>query len=81
MISFMDWIIDNVRPDEEAVYLKKPLVGIARKISVPGAVNACIEQGRLLIWANTGHLWEVDPHSGHRKRRAVPTACNASVGC
>lgn len=67
----MDWIIDRVNSDEEAVYLKKPLCGVVRKISVPGATNACIESGRLMIWATTGYVWEVDPHSGHRKRRAL----------
>lgn len=65
----MDWIIDRVNSAEEAVYLRKPLLGTTRKFSVPGAVNACLERGRLLIWASTGYLWEVDPQSGHRRRQ------------
>lgn len=64
----MDWIIDRISVKEEAVYLLKPS-GVTRKISVPGALNACLENGRLLIWANTGYLWEVNPDSGHRKRK------------
>lgn len=63
----MDWIIDRISVKEEAVYLLKPS-GVTRKISVPGALNARLENGRLLIWANTGYLWEVNPDSGHRKR-------------
>jgi len=69
----MDWIIDRVSAKEEAVYLRKPLVGVTRKISVPGAVNACLEKGRLMIWASTGYLWEVNPDSGHRKRHVCTT--------
>ena len=64
----MNWIIDRISVKEEAVYLLKPS-GVTRKISVPGALNARLENGRLLIWANTGYLWEVNPDSGHRKRQ------------
>ena len=67
----MDWIIERINSEEETVYLRKPLGGVARKISVPGAANACLERGRLMIWATTGYVWEVDPHSGHRKRRVA----------
>ena len=65
----MDWIIDRINASEEAVYLSKPGFSATRKISVPGAVKACVNKGQLLIWASTGYLWEVDPSSGHRKRR------------
>lgn len=68
--SYMNWIIDRISASEEAVYLSKPGLTITRKISVPGAVKACLASGKLLIWASTGYLWEVDPASGHRKRRA-----------
>ena len=64
----MDWIIDRISVKEEAVYLLKPS-GVTRKISVPGALNACLENGLLLIWANTGYRWQVNPDSGHRKRQ------------
>jgi hypothetical protein len=65
----MNWIIERVSTKEEAVYLRKPEAGVTRKISVPGVINACIEKGKLLIWANTGYLWEVNPDTGHRKRQ------------
>ncbi len=63
----MEWNIERISVKEEAVYLRKPS-GVTRKISVPGALNASLEHGRLLIWANTGYLWVVNPDSGHRKR-------------
>lgn len=66
----MEWIIDRISASDEAVYLSKPGLTVTRKISVPGAVKACLARGKLLIWASTGYLWEVDPASGHRKRRA-----------
>ena len=69
-ILLMDWIIERVDSKEEAVYLKKPLLGIARKICVPGAFDAFIEQGQLMIRASTGFVWEVEPTSGRRRRRA-----------
>lgn len=78
-IFIMDWIIDHVNSQEEAVYLKKPLGGVVRKISVPGAVTACLDHGLLMIRASTGYIWEVDPDSGHRKRRAVPNATGAEL--
>ena len=70
----MDWIIDRINASEEAVYLSKPGFPATRKISVPGAVKACLNKGQLLIWASTGYLWEVDPSSGHRKRRVYDAA-------
>lgn len=75
----MDWIIERVNTKEEAVYLRKPLFGVTRKISVPGAVKACLEKGHLLIWASTGHLWEVNPDSGHRKRQVCADFCTPEV--
>ena len=74
-IRFMDWIIERVDSREEAVYLKKPLLGIARKICVPGAYDAFIEEGRLVIRASTGFVWDVEPATGRRRRRA----CSDSV--
>lgn len=67
----MDWIIERVDSNEEAVYLKKPLLGTARKICVPGAFDAFLEEGRLIIRAQTGFVWEVEPASGRRRRRAL----------
>jgi hypothetical protein len=64
----MNWMIERISVNEEAVYLRKPS-GVTRKISVPGALKASLENGRLLIWANTGYLWEVNPDTGHRKRK------------
>ncbi|UOD49776.1 hypothetical protein [Orrella daihaiensis] len=69
-ITFMDWIIERIDSNEEAVYLKKPRLGIARKICVPGAFDAFIHQGQLVIRASTGFVWEVEPTSGRRRRRA-----------
>ena len=69
----MDWIIDRISASEEAVYLSKPGFSVTRKISVPGAVRACLSQGQLFIWASTGYIWEVNPASGHRKRRICDT--------
>lgn len=70
----MEWNIERISVKDEAVYLRKPS-GVTRKISVPGALNACLEHGRLLIWANTGYLWEVNPDSGHRKRQVCGQLC------
>lgn len=64
----MEWTIERISVKDEAVYLRQ-LSGVTRKISVPGALKACLENGRLLIWSNTGYLWEVNPDSGHRKRQ------------
>lgn len=65
----MDWIIERVSTKEEAVYLRKPMAGVSRKISVPGAINAWLEKDKLLIWSSTGHLWAVSPDTGHRRRQ------------
>ncbi len=65
----MDWIIDRLNPAEESVYLHKANTRITRKISVPGAVTAWLENGFLLIGAATGYLWTVNPDTGHRRRR------------
>ncbi len=70
----MEWIIERVDSNEEAVYLKKPLLGIARKFCVPGAFDACIDQGKVVIRASTGFIWEVEPMSGRRRRRACSSA-------
>ena len=72
----MDWIIERISSADEAVYLRKPSLGIARKICVPGAVEAYMEHGLLVIVASTGFVWEVEPSSGRRSRRAIePKAC------
>ena len=70
-ICYMEWIIDRISSAEESVYLRKPLIGTTRKISVPGAVNARLEGNRLMILASTGYVWEVNPDSGHRKRHSA----------
>jgi hypothetical protein len=69
-IGYMEWIIERISTAEESVYLRKPLVGTTRKISVPGALNARLEGDRLIILASTGFVWEVNPDTGHRKRHA-----------
>ena len=38
------------------------------QISVPGAIDALLQNGKLVIQASTGFLWEVDPDTGARKR-------------
>lgn len=76
----MDWIIERVDSNEEAVYLRKSVLGTRRKICVPGAVDAYLEQGVLVIMANTGFVWEVEPGSGRRRRRTrVPETCLQAV--
>jgi hypothetical protein len=69
----MEWIIERVDAREEAVYLRKPQLGTARKICVPGAFDAFLEEGRLMIRASTGFVWEVEPGSGRRRRRSSAT--------
>lgn len=64
----MEWIIERISAREESVYLVKPSTGTHRQISVPGAIDAAMRGDRLLITANTGFLWEVDPDTGSRKR-------------
>ena len=66
----MDWIIERIDVAEEAVYLKKPLSGIERRFCVPGAVNARWQADLLVIEASTGFVWEIEPYSGRRRRRA-----------
>ena len=68
--AIMNWIIDRLNPAEESVYLHKANTRITRKISVPGAVSAWLENGFLVIGAATGYLWTVNPDTGHRRRRA-----------
>ena len=64
----MKWIIQKIAPKEESVYLVKPECGALRQISVPGAEDAWIKGGKVIIKAKTGYFWEVDPDTGSRKR-------------
>ena len=68
IIGFMEWIIERVSSNEESVFLVKPATGTHRRISVPGAIDALLQNGKLVIQASTGFLWEVDPDTGSRKR-------------
>jgi hypothetical protein len=56
------------------VFLVKPATGTHRRISVPGAIDALLHNGKLMIQASTGFLWEVDPDTGSRKRLSSQTA-------
>jgi hypothetical protein len=66
----MDWIIERIDATEQAVYLRKPMSGTVRRFCVPGAVRAHWHAGVLVIEASTGFVWEVEPHTGRRRRRA-----------
>ena len=68
IIGLMEWIIERVSSNEESVFLVKPATGTHRQISVPGAIGALLKNGKLVIQASTGFLWEVDPDTGSRKR-------------
>ncbi len=70
----MEWVIERICTREESVFLVKPATGTHRQISVPGAVGALLQNGKLLIQASTGFLWEVDPDTGSRKRLSSQTA-------
>ena len=67
-MTSMEWIIERICARDESVFLVKPGSGTHRQISVPGAVDAFIQSGKLFIQSSTGWLWEVDPDSGSRKR-------------
>lgn len=56
-------------PRQRSVFLEQEGTGVTRQISVPGAKEAYIENGLLIIKASTGCVWEVDPGSGSRRRR------------
>ena len=64
----MEWVVERISARDESVYLVKPLTGARRQISVPGATDALLRDGRLFITTSTGFLWEVDPDTGSRKR-------------
>lgn len=64
----MEWQIQKICPREESVFLLKPTCGTVRQLSVPGAVDAFIKNGKLIIRAATGFFWEVDPDTGARRR-------------
>ena len=68
IIGLMEWVIERVSRHEESVVLVKPATGTHRRISVPGAIDALLQNGKLVIQASTGFLWEVDPDTGSRKR-------------
>ncbi len=74
IIDFMEWVIERVCTSEESVFLVKPATGTHRRISVPGAIDALLHNGKLMIQASTGFLWEVDPDTGSRKRLSSQTA-------
>lgn len=62
------WLIDRVSPQDETVFLTKAETGTQRQFSVPGALIATIENGKLLIQSSTGWMWEVEPETGARRR-------------
>jgi hypothetical protein len=62
------WLIDHVSPQDETVFLSKPATGVLRQFSVPGALVASIQNGKLLIQTSTGWTWEVVPETGARRR-------------
>ena len=64
----MEWQIQKISPREESIFLLKPSCGTIRQFSVPGAVDAFIKNGKVIIRAKTGYFWEVDPDTGTRKR-------------
>ena len=64
----MQWIIQRISPKEESIFLLKPECGSVRQISVPGAEDAWIKGGKVIIRAKTGYFWEVEPDTGSRKR-------------
>ena len=43
------WLIERVSQEDETVHLWKMEVGARRKFSVPGALTATIESGKLLV--------------------------------
>lgn len=62
------WEIQRISPREESVYLVNPSSGAIRHISVPGADDAWIKGGMVIIRCRTGYFWEVEPSSGARRR-------------
>lgn len=50
------------------MFLLKPTCGTVRQLSVLGAVDAFIKNGKVIILAATGFFWEVDPDTGDRRR-------------
>ena len=62
------WLIDRVSPQDETVFLTKAETGTQRQFSVPGALVATIENGKLLIQSSTGWMWEIEPETGARRR-------------
>ena len=62
------WLIERVSQEDETVHLWKMEVGTRRKFSVPGALTATIESGKLLVHSSTGWMCELDPKTGARRR-------------
>ena len=74
MMLAMNWIIEYIDTAEQAVYLKHADSGVARRFCVPGAQEAFWARGRadlLLVQASTGYVWEIEPHTGRRRRRLM----------
>ena len=69
----MSWLIKSISPSKESVFLEQEGTGITQQISVPGAIEAFFEHGKLMIKASTGCVWEADPDTGARKRIHVGT--------
>jgi len=68
------WLIEEICPEKETVHLVKSGTSIRRKFSVPGAVDAWLEDGFLIIASNTGYLWKITPQTGHRRRDMKPVS-------
>jgi hypothetical protein len=64
----MEWQIQKICQREESVFLVKPTCGTVRQVSVPGAADAFMKNGKVIIRSTTGYFWEVDPDSGSRRR-------------
>ena len=62
------WEVQRVCPREESVYLVNPSTGSIRHISVPGAEDAWINNGVVIIRCRTGYFWQVEPTTGARRR-------------
>ena len=64
----MEWQIQKICPREESVFLLKVACGTVRQVSVPGAEDAIVSNGKVIIRAATGYFWEVDPDTSARRR-------------
>lgn len=64
----MKWSIERICAKEESVFLIQEESGTLRQISVPGAEDAWVESGFIMIRSRTGYVWEVEPDTCARRR-------------